>query len=88
MPLVSSPALTPKKLTVNRANAQLSRGPITLDGLIRVRDARIKHGANLLKANGPYFRHSAVAKSKPESEVLLRRENSSFRQVGADRPSH
>ncbi len=45
MPLVNSPTLTPKKLAANRANAQLSRGPITLDGLIRVRDSNIKHGA-------------------------------------------
>jgi len=45
MPLVNSPTLTPKKLAANRANAQLSRGPITFDGLIRVRDSNIKHGA-------------------------------------------
>ncbi|HXJ92485.1 MAG TPA: hypothetical protein VMT20_06340 [Terriglobia bacterium] len=45
MPLVNSPTLTPKKLAANRANAQLSRGPITADGLIRVRDSNIKHGA-------------------------------------------
>jgi hypothetical protein len=45
MPLVNSPTLTPKKLAANRANAQLSRRPITLEGLIRVRDANIKHGA-------------------------------------------
>ena len=45
MPLVNGPTLTPKKLAVNRANAQLSRGPITLEGLIRLRDSRIKHGA-------------------------------------------
>ena len=36
MPLVDSPTLTPKKLAANRANAQLSRGPITLEGLIRM----------------------------------------------------
>jgi hypothetical protein len=45
MPLVNSPTLTPKKLAANRANAELSRGLITLEGLIRVRDANIKHGA-------------------------------------------
>jgi hypothetical protein len=45
MPLVNSPTLTPKKLAANRANAQLSRGPITLEGLIRMRDSKIKHGA-------------------------------------------
>src|SRR5215472_9294495 len=37
---------------------------------------------NLLRTNAPYFRDSAIAKSKPESEVLLRREDSSFRQIG------
>src|SRR5215472_3141555 len=45
MPLVSRPSLTPKKLAANRANAQLSRGPITPEGLIRMRDSKIKHGA-------------------------------------------
>ena len=45
MPLVNSPALAPKKLVANRANAQLWRGPITLEGLIRVRDRNIEHGA-------------------------------------------
>jgi len=45
MPLVNSPLLTPKKLAANRANAQLSRGPITLEGLIRMREGKIKHGA-------------------------------------------
>jgi hypothetical protein len=49
MPLVNSPTLTPKKLAANRINAQLSRGPITPEGLIRMR---------------------------------LRREDSSFRQIG------
>jgi hypothetical protein len=44
MPLVNSPTLTPKKLAANRANAQRSRGPVTLEGLIRVRDSNIKHG--------------------------------------------
>ena len=46
MPLVNSPALTPKKLAVNRTSARLSRGPITPEGLIRVRDNRTKHGAS------------------------------------------
>ena len=45
MPLVNRPTLTPKKLAANRANAQLSRGPITLEGLIRMRDSKTKHGA-------------------------------------------
>jgi hypothetical protein len=36
----------------------------------------------LLKTNAPYFRDSAIAMGKPESEVLLRREDSSFRQIG------
>jgi hypothetical protein len=45
MPLVNRPSLTPKKLAANRANAQLSRGPITLEGLIRLRDSKMKHGA-------------------------------------------
>jgi hypothetical protein len=45
MPLVNNPILTPKKLAANRANAQLSHGPITLEGLIRMRDSKIKHGA-------------------------------------------
>jgi len=129
MPLVHSPTLTPKKLAANRANAQLSRGPITLDGLIRVRDSNIKHGAyaqdreetlrvlgedpkdfeallESLRASGQpakelegllvkrlvraiwrteqrhLFSRLGIAKSKLESEVLLRREDSSFRQVG------
>ena len=37
---------------------------------------------NLLRTSAPYFRDSAIAKGKPESEVLLRREDSSFRQIG------
>ena len=121
MPLVNGPTLTPKKLAANRANPQLSRRPITLKGLIWMRDSKIKHGAyaqdkeqalrvlgedpkdfepllieeieawqatrdrdqeNPLKTNAPYFHDSGIAKSKPESEVLLRREDSSFRQVG------
>jgi hypothetical protein len=45
MPLVNSPTLTPSKLAANRAKAQPSRGPITLEGLSRVCDAHIKHGA-------------------------------------------
>ena len=45
MPLVNSATLTPKKLAANRAKAQLSRGPITLEGLIRMRDRKSKHGA-------------------------------------------
>ena len=45
MPLVNSPILTSKKLAANRANAQLSRGSITLEGLIRMRDSKTKHGA-------------------------------------------
>jgi hypothetical protein len=44
MPLLNGPTLTPKKLAANRANAQLSHGPVTLEGLIRVRDSNIKHG--------------------------------------------
>ena len=44
--------------------------------------ARDRDREYLLKSNAPYFRDSAIAKSKPESEVLLRRETSSFRQVG------
>ena len=121
MPLVNGPTLTPKKLAANRANAQPSRGPITLEGLLRMRDSKMKHGAyaqtkdealralgedpkdfepllieesqawqatrdwdreDLIRTNAPYFRDSAVAKSKPKSEVLLRREDASFRQVG------
>ncbi|HXJ96610.1 MAG TPA: hypothetical protein VMT20_27540 [Terriglobia bacterium] len=45
MPLINGPTLTPKKLAANRANAQLSRGPITPEGLIRMRDSKMKHGA-------------------------------------------
>jgi len=44
MPLVNIPTLTPKKLAANRANAQLSNGPMTADGLIRVRDSNVKRG--------------------------------------------
>ena len=46
MPLVNSPTLTRKKSAANRANARLSRGPITPEGLIRVRGSRTKHGAS------------------------------------------
>ena len=45
MHLTNSPTLTPKKLAANRANGQLSRGPITQEGLIRMRDSKTKHGA-------------------------------------------
>jgi len=46
MPLVNSPALTPKKLAANQTNARLSCGPITPEGLIRVGDSRTKPGAS------------------------------------------
>ena len=45
MPLVNGPTLTPRKLAANRANAQPLRKPITLEGLIRMRDSKIKQGA-------------------------------------------
>ncbi len=94
MPLVNSPALTSKKITANRANAQLSHGPITVEGLIRTCDAMLMEEAeawqatrdrdreNLLRTGTPYFRDSAVAEGKLGSQVLLRQKDSSFRPVG------
>ena len=44
---------------------------------------------DLLRTNAPYFHDSGIAESKPESEVLLRREDSSFPPGRApDRLSH
>jgi hypothetical protein len=44
--------------------------------------ARERDRESRLKTNAPYFRDSAITKGKQESEVLLRREDSSFRQIG------
>jgi hypothetical protein len=47
MPLVNSPTLTPRKLAANRANAQLSHGAITAEGLILPRHSHIRHGLHV-----------------------------------------
>jgi hypothetical protein len=78
MPLVNSPTLTPKKLAANRANAQLSRGPITLEGLNRVRDSNIKHGTYAQDTEEAL----RVLGEDPKDYDVFRREDSSFRQVG------
>lgn len=44
MSLIKKPEVTPERLAANRANAQLSRGPITPEGLARARQAMVKHG--------------------------------------------
>ena len=46
------------------------------------RATRYRDRENLLRTNVPYFRDSAIPMGKPESEVSLRREDASFRQVG------
>ena len=78
MPLVNRPALTPKKLAANRANAQRSSGPITLEGLIRMRDSKIKHGA-YAQDNEEALR---VLGQDPKDFDAVRRDDSSFGQVG------
>ena len=57
MPLVKSPAITPRKLTANHANALKSTGPRTAEGKCRVMLNGLRHGCysrafrpNLLKA--------------------------------------
>ena len=44
MSLIKKPELTSEKLAANQANAQLSRGPMTPEGLERAREARVIHG--------------------------------------------
>jgi len=44
MSLTKTPEITPEKLAANQANAQRSRGPITPEGLERIRRAHIRHG--------------------------------------------
>jgi hypothetical protein len=44
MSLVKSPEMTPAKTAANQANAHLSHGPATLEGMERLRDANTVHG--------------------------------------------
>ena len=44
MPLVKHPTLTPQKLEADQANARQSRGPVTAEGIERLRDAHLLHG--------------------------------------------
>ncbi len=44
MSLIKKPEMTPEKLAANQANAQLSRGPVTPEGLERARQASVRHG--------------------------------------------
>jgi hypothetical protein len=42
--LIKKLEVTPERIAANQANAQLSRGPVTPDGLERAREARVIHG--------------------------------------------
>ena len=44
MSLTKKRRLTPERLAANQANAQLSHGPVTAEGLERSRQAMVKHG--------------------------------------------
>ncbi len=44
MSLVKHPTLTPQKLEANQANARLSQGPATTEGIERIREAQLVHG--------------------------------------------
>jgi hypothetical protein len=42
--LIKKLEVTPERVAANQANAQLSRGPVTPEGLERAREARVVHG--------------------------------------------
>jgi len=44
MSLLKRLTLSPKKLEANQANARLSQGPATAEGIERIRDAHLQHG--------------------------------------------
>ncbi|MGO9270066.1 MAG: hypothetical protein ACLQOO_07410 [Terriglobia bacterium] len=44
MPLTKKPEMTPEKIAANQANAHLSNGPATPEGMERLREARTTHG--------------------------------------------
>jgi hypothetical protein len=44
MSLVKSPTLTPQKIAANQANGRQSQGPLTTEGLERMRGSKIQHG--------------------------------------------
>jgi len=44
MSLTKKPEMTPEKIAANQANAHLSHGPATPEGMERLRDANTKHG--------------------------------------------
>src|SRR6516165_5428355 len=48
--LVKSPTMSPAKVAANQANALQSTGPVTPEGLDRVRQGRLQHG---LRASEP-----------------------------------
>jgi len=80
MPLVNSPTLTPKKVAANRANAQLSRGMITLEGVIRMRDSKMKHGAY---AHGKEEALRALGEHPKDFDVLLESLKASWQPADA-----
>ena len=44
MSLTKKPEMTPEKISANQANAHLSHGPVTPEGMERMRDAKTLHG--------------------------------------------
>jgi hypothetical protein len=44
MSLTKKPEMTPEKIAANQANAHHSHGPVTPEGVERIRDANTKHG--------------------------------------------
>ncbi len=67
MSLLKHPALTPQKLEANQANARLSKGPATTEGIERVHEAHLLHGF--------YSKDSGEA-------IRARREARRFRALG------
>ena len=63
MPLVKHPTLTPQKLEANQANARQSRGPVTAEGIERLRAAHLLHGLYSKDVRGG-FRHLAASRNR------------------------
>lgn len=68
MSLLKRLTLTPKKLEANQANAQLSQGPTTVEGIERIRNAQLVHGF-YSKAPGETLR--ALGEKPDDFERLL-----------------
>ncbi|HEV2424720.1 MAG TPA: hypothetical protein VGZ29_07830 [Terriglobia bacterium] len=68
MSLLKRLTLTPRKLEANQANAQLSQGPATAEGIERIRDAQVVHGF-YSKAPGEALR--ALGEKPDDFECLL-----------------